>query len=201
MPTVILNPAAGERLGRVDAVVSWTLARDAASSSSNFANGECSSQLSALQYYNYRTFIPFLASFPAGAVPISAILGLYRDDTQELGGNGFLNADTTTAVVVASTQASGTSYANSDYSAIAFVSKGSINFSATTNNTYFSIPITDMSIIPTSGYIKLCVITGRDLANSSPTGANDLSWQNRSQANPPKLTVTFSLPGGGPIYY
>lgn len=179
------------------AQASWAAARDAVSSGSNNAATETSSQHAGGQYWNYRVFEPFDTSALAGATVTAATLELYRDDSLEIGGNGFKNSDTTTAVVVASTQASGTSYANSDYSLITFVSKGSINFASTSDGAYFSITITDLSIISTSGYTKLAVITGRDLSNAAPVADNDLTWQNRSQANPPKLTITYMVGSGG----
>lgn len=203
MLTSTFTPAAGERMGRMDDELLWTLARDAASSEANGATAECASLISGAHYYNYRFFDTFDMASPAtgNAIPLgstinSATLQYFRDDSKEIGGNGFNNDDVTTANIVASTQASGTSYANSDYSAITFSSKGSIAFASTSNLAYFSISITDLSIISLTGYTKLCLITGRDLSNSAPTGQNQLSCQNKSQANPPILTINYTLPAG-----
>jgi len=63
------------------------------------------------------------------------------------------------------------------------------------NNSYSTITITDQTIISLTSYTKLALITGRDLGNNAPAGNNAYTVQNRSQANPPILTVVYT--GGG----
>ena len=197
MPSTVFNPATGEQKGRRIGEASWTAARDAATSSTNSSQPGCQSN-STGAFDNYRGFEPFdTSTLPDDATVTAVTLELYRDDASEDGGNGFDNGDTTSAVVVASTQADPTAYANTDYNEAAFTSKGSTAFASTTNGAYFTITITDTSIISLSGYTKLAVITELDRANTQPTGENRLTWQSRAQANPPKLTVTYSQPEVG----
>ena len=190
------NPAAGEKSGFVSAELSWAAARDAASSETNGTACTCESFVSTT-YYNYRCFEPFLtSSLTDRAQVISSNFKGYRDDSLEIGGNGFDNADTTSVEVVVSTQTDPTAYANDDYNNITFASKGSLAFASTTDVTVFTITITDQTIISTTSYTKLCIITGLDLNNTTPNGENRLTWQNKGQANPPILTVVYTLSGG-----
>lgn len=144
-------------------------------------------------YRIHRVFLPFdTSSIPDTATITSATLDVYRDD----GVTGFNNTDTTSIHVVTQTQASNTSLATSDYGNVSFTSKGSANFSSTSNGAYITITISDLTIISTTGHTKLALLTGRDQGNSAPTGANTIGFQNRSAGNPPKLTVGYTTQGG-----
>lgn len=198
--TGTFTPAGGEQQGRRVNEVTWTAARDAATSGANGTTVETASIIDATTYYNYRAFQPFDTSSLGGSPVTSSSWQGYRDDTLEIGGNGFMNANTTTAEIVVSTEADPTSYAAADYSRITFASKGSLAFASTSNNAYNIITITDQTIISLTGYTKLCLITGRDLNNSAPTGYNTLSFQNRSQANPPKLVIIYTSTGDGAYF-
>jgi hypothetical protein len=153
-----------------------------------------SSKLSPTSFFILRGFVPFdTSSLPNNAVVTAAVLRLYRDDAI----NVFSNADSTSVEIVPSTQASNTVLANGDFDAVTFSSKGSINLASTTNNAYNDISLTDLSQVSLTGYTKLALVLGRDLNNSAPTGQNNIAFQDRADANPPILRVTYTVPSGG----
>lgn len=191
-----INPSAGEQNARNSDTTTWAAVRGAANSSFNGTVTEVAATKNGALLATYRAFEPFVTSvLGLFTVPESSNLQAYRDDSLEAGGNGFANPDATSIEMVKSTQASVSSYATSDFAALTFVSIGTLNFSATSNGAYFTITMTDLTAISVTGNTKLALITGRDLNNNAPTGNNYLTFQNRIQANPVKLNVSFS-PGG-----
>lgn len=203
LTTTVYNPASGgEQEARVENAGTWAGARDAATSGGNhdadFTIG--SSDFSGPAFYNYRGFTPYASGVDLnGAAVTSWTNEVYRDNTIEHGGNGFNNADTTSLEIVVSTQASTTAYVAGDYDNITFTSKGTLAFASTTNAVYNLIGSTTDNTVPkTDGTdTKLCLITGRDLSNTAPTGLNLLPLQDRNRANPIKFTVVYTGGGGG----
>lgn len=156
------------------------------------------SDLDAGNYNINRSFFPIdTSSLPNDANVTSATFKAYRDDAV----TAFGNVDSTSLHIVTQTQASNTALVAEDYDQVSFTSKGSITFASTSNNAYTSdITITDLTIISLTGHTKIALITGRDQADSAPTGINTIAFQGRGGANPPTLTVTYSL-GGGAVGY
>ena len=144
--------------------------------------------------YLWRVFLPFdTSSLPDDATVTAAELRLYRDDALD----AFVNADSSSAHIVPSSQASNTALVGEDYDQITRTSEGSITFASTTNGAYSAITITDLSMISLTGHTKLAVITSHDLNQVQPaTGQNVLTWQNNGGANPPILRVTYTTPDG-----
>lgn len=190
------NPSSGWKEGSNtnDSTGNFSTQHSASTGTRNDAFVGIRSLVSGGTVYICRAFLPFdTSSLTASAIVSASNLQLYRDDSKDLFGNTFTNTDTTTAEIIATTQASGTAYADTDYGLVTFSSKGSLAFSSWSDLAYSTITITTQSLIATTGYTKMAVITGRDLNNSAPTGDNNLWFQNTSDANPPVLTVTYVL--------
>ena len=185
--SLIANPNTGE--GRVYMLnnATWAGARDAATGDAT--NGAVDIQSNGgANYTNVRAFFPFdTSSLPDTAIISAANFQYYA--------NVIVNTDTTTAVLVVQTQASNTSLAVEDYDQVAFIAKATVALSAITTSAYNTFTISDLTTISTTGHTKFALITGRDLANSQPTGDNIMTGDNRGAANPPKLTVTYTVGG------
>lgn len=187
--------------GRITATNnSWATLRALAT-----ANGNTSNQwfhqtsYGAPTYYLYRVFMPFdTSAIPSDATIVSWSLSLYRYDA----GYPFYNANSCTLHILPSTQASPTALTTADFDALTFSSKGSKTFASFSNNAYNAISGTDLTAITKSGYTKFCLTSDRDLNNSAPTGNNALYCQEVGAANPPYLTVTYTVPDlGNPIFF
>lgn len=189
------NTGEGRLISATNAV--FATVRGAASANSNDTFPEVACSLNGGNYGIQRFFMPIdTTTLPLAATVVSAVLKLYREDSNDT----FTNTDTTTLELVPETQASNTALANSDYSALTFSSFGSLALSATTNHVYNSITLTDLTKVIAGGHTKIGLLLGRDQGNSAPTGVNQMAFQRRSDANPPTLTVTFTLPGGTTNY-
>jgi hypothetical protein len=173
---------------------SWATIRGAASCSTGVdATGLILSNVSGSTFRVHRFFMPFdTTTIPASATINSVSLKFYRDD----GVTAFYNNDSTSVHVVVQNQSSNTSLATSDFGTVNFTSKGSVTYASTSNGAYSTITISDTSVVTKAGHTKLALITGLDQGNSQPTGTNNIGFQNRSQANPPTLVVSYSTPSG-----
>lgn len=186
------NSNTGEGRVTQDAAASWATARGSASGTATDALvGVRAGNNPSGSFYCTRAFFPIdTSSIPDTATVTTAVLKLYRDDTIA----AFANGGTTTLHIVTQTQASNTALATSDFSAVSFVSKGSLAMASTSNNTYNTITITDLSIISLTGHTKLAVINSLDLNNSAPGANTDnlIYFQSRTGTNKPTLTVTYT---------
>lgn len=172
----------------------WATARAAASGTlaANDQSWDVRSDPTASASFIDRTFCPYLtASLGATATVTAATVDLYRLDSFT---GGMVNTDSQSIVLVTQTQASTSTLVTSDFSQIAAVSKGSLAFSSTTNSQYNSITVTDLTIISTTAISKIGARASGDQTNSAPTGNNMIGG---SGANPPTLTVTYTLPAVG----
>jgi len=185
-----LNPATGEaRLIFNTSSTSWATARAAA----NAVSSDGVWDVHALGTVNpniQRTLQPFNTS-TIGAMNVSAAnYQAFRNDARD----GFANNIGTTLDVVPSQMVDPTAAALADYSKLTFTSRGNIALASTTDATTFTITITDFTEITGTAYTKYMMVLGVDVTNTDP-GANNnqISCDNRSQTNPPKLNVTYTL--------
>ena len=179
---------------------SWSAAHDPASADATDGTHSVRSSYSSTLYFIHRLFLPFdTRGIPAGSTINSASLKLYRDD----GEYSFSNAQSTAITVVLSNEASPTSLATSDYSLPGTTSGGSINFSSTSNGSYATISLnaTGLTWITANGYTLLAVRCALDISNTSPGGDNSIGFQNRTEANPPTLTISYTPPASNGAFF
>ncbi len=118
-----------------------------------------------------------------------------------MGGNPLSRTDTNSCSVhiVASSVSDTTTLTTANFNAFSFSSLGSWTFASMTQDVYSSTAISDLTTISKTGVSKFAAITDRDLNNSTPTGANEISGYysgHTGTSKDPKLTVTFTLPSG-----
>ena len=205
--STVFNPSTGEGVMARQDETTWADARDAATADSVNAQPGIESTYTgdpSRYYLCYRAAQPFnTVSLGPGAAVSAVLFEAYRDDSKDIGGNPFANQNTTTTELVVSTQSDpGGTLVTADFNNLSFVSKGSQALASTSDAAYsISITISDTTVVQTSGYTTLYAITGLDLSNTAPgTGAtaknNRMFWQDRGEANPAKLTVTYTAGGG-----
>lgn len=137
-------------------------------------------------YMFFRCMTPCdTSSLTALATVTSGNIEFYRDDSW-----GFTDTDSTTIVIVPTTQPDPTTLALADFGKVSYSSKGSLPYASTTNLTYNAIPFSDVSAINKTGYSLLGLISGRDLTNSQATGTNMIGCPNPN----PRYNVTYTLP-------
>lgn len=182
--------------GRIEASGTWATIR-AATSGTAYPTGTGGFDIAAMVNYIDRTYWPAdTSSIDDIAVASAASLFIYGDD-----GAG-VNADTTTAELVHTSQASPTTLVNNDYDNLAFTSGGSKSFASWNGAGYNEIALnaTGLTWLDFTGYTLLGVITGRDLSNTVPTGNNWMSCrysEATGSSKDPYLSVTYSIPSSG----
>ena len=196
MAQLTFNPRTTDGLVRIlnNTYTVWANARGASTGEGTNASTWVRTRKDGSYYKIARAFLVFdTSAIPAGAVVTASTLTLRRDDSIP---GAFSDTDSTSLELVTNTQASPTSLTTADFNQVGFVSKGSVNFSATTNGQDFTITNSDQSLINISGNTQLAIITGRDQGNNAPTGDNLLGWQDSEDVNPPELSVTYTPPTG-----
>lgn len=190
-PTTAFNSSVGDGgcFNTIGAAYStWTAARDAASSNTNATNNmQSGAWKNGVNFACYRGFLPFVVSLGAGAVVTAATLSLYV--------NYIGAAPGRSNHIVASTQASMTAIANSDFNKVAFVSGGSKTRASMTLNAYnvWTLNATGLTFINANGDTKLALIDDQDLSNTAPTTDDgEIQSQVSEDANPPILTITYN---------
>lgn len=189
-PLILLtdfNPTTGEGNVNSGSHTSWANAKADSVGSATANPAVYAARFDASTWFIIRAFAPFdTSAIPDTDVVTAALFRFYRDDSLD----SFANADSTSLIIVPSTQASPTALVNDDLDNISFSNKGSLAFASTSNGAYNDVSITDLTIISKTGYTQLAGIAARDLDNSAPTGTNILVWRNRGSASPPILSVT-----------
>lgn len=199
-PLVFLTSAnflddTGEGKAIANNKVSWAASHDAASADSATSPVALRTSLTGGNYFNSRVFLPFTLTSIAGGTISAAILKLYRDDIDQT----YANADTTSVVCVQSNEQSVTSLATSDYNKPGTTSGGSTTLATwSSNNAYQNITLNATAIgwMTPGNHAPLSIITALDRTNSAPSGDNSISFNRRNDANPPLLTLTYTLPAG-----
>lgn len=154
----------------------------------------------ATTYNIIRSFFPIdTSSLTSSAVISAATFKLYRDDAVY----AFSNQDSQSVHVVQTSQASNTTLDGADYDNLTFTDGGSFTYASTSNGAYSTINLnaTGLTWVNKSAHTNLGVIASADLNNSAPTvGTSLIGFQDNGDANPPTLTVTYTLTpssGGG----
>lgn len=150
------------------------------------------------QYDFVRGFVPFdTSSIPDGATITSATLQMYVNSKDDACNDAYSYIS-----VVQSTQASSSSLANADYDQLG-TTKGSddIDYTGVTTGAYntWTLNATGLTWISKTGITYLGLKDGHDIENNigSLSGANmysALNFQWHADANPPILTVNYTLP-------
>lgn len=159
-----------------------------------------------------RNFYPFDTSgLPEGAGITAAGFSLYNivDPTDPVilsnpRDNVPMNMDGITLHLIRADQASPTALSLADYNRVNFSSLGSKagKEALDAGQGYFVIPIgpaTLSSVIDTTGYTKLAVISSLDLGNTAPKGLNYLCTGMSEGGHPPRLDVTYTDAAGAPV--
>jgi hypothetical protein len=138
------------------------------------------------------------ATLPANAIISTAILNIKR------AAGSYDNADSGAIHVVTANPSSNDSCTTSDFNITKFgsTSGGSINFSSTSANTYFTISLnaTGLTWITKGGMTKLGFMERRDLGNNTPSNNNIITSYFSGTAgttSDPYLEVTYTVPSSG----
>ena len=193
MGQLIVNPhsSSGHILSQ-DAV--WATSRGAATGDSTGDAAYMGGELSAT-YDIYRYFLKFdTSSLPDTAIITSATLELY-----------FVARDTTNDFTIATQThtAPNETLATADFDALTVdtpteFSDRSANVSTLTLNVYtsFTLNAAGLAAISKTGYTLIAVRSSKDVDNATPTGRSYVQAQSDTEANPPKLTINYSLDAG-----
>lgn len=201
--STIFNPSgsADGELQYRDAA-SWATARDASSSTEAPAQGAnicCYVENSGGLYYIIRSFFTFATGTTlAGATITAATFSLY-------GGASGSDPTTDSAVLTASTQTDPTSLAQADYDNITKNSPTELAdrfaYSSWASGAYndFTLNASGLAAINQTpgGYTKFCLRAGKEVDDVAPSSTSSyIRCQFSDQTNKPKLTVTYTTPGG-----
>lgn len=174
---------------------SWATVRGASTGTVGGTESDqrVSSDFQSPNYWIDRFFLWFdTSSIPANATVNSAIVKLYFYST------AASNINTITFHLVPATMASNT-LVSGDFNNLTFSSKGSIAYTSISDAAYNNITL-DTAAVTLGSQTKLAVITSRDLNNSAPTGRNERSIQEDTEANPPILTLDYTVPSAGMFF-
>lgn len=189
---------AGAGDGRVQytGAAAWSTARDAATGTfANYTDAE--DYVGGFTHYNgstysvVRGFLPTdTSALTSGATISSATLNIWPTDKAD--------TNTTRMEVIQTSQASTSSLATSDFSAVTFTSGGNINISSVSTGSYNTITLnaTGLTWISKTGFTKIGGVNGRDYDNSAPTGLNYVYGyfsEQTSTTNDPYLSVTYTV--------
>lgn len=187
-PMAILSAANG----------TWATVRDAAagvSAASSWVDTSgvgLGADFDSTNYRIARGFFHFnTASIPDNATITSAFIRLPGTSTR------FVNTNTTTLDIVASTVVSNTVLADTDFDLRGTTVWGELLLSAWNQAGNNDIPLnaTGLSNISLSGYSKFAITNSRDTDNSAPTGANSVTFD--TTAANQILSVTYTVPESG----
>lgn len=148
---------------------------------------------SAGYFWLYRMFLPFdTSAIPADAVSIDAVVLRVYPSAVGSGGGGTVN-------VVASTQASSTTVATSDWSNVGATSFAAVNFSAFSTGAYNDITLdaNGRAAVVKAGTTKLALRASHDLSGTAPASGtySQVTVYTSEHATPgfrPVLQVTYT---------
>lgn len=202
-PSVTLAPLAGDGGVRNEQTIAttWATVRSAGSGDSAWPTGPndyaCYAGALGGYYKLIRGYFPFdlTGQIPAGAVITDVTLRLWCV-AKASGAGGSIG-------IVASTQASNTTLATSDFSQVGSTEYATrVNFSTPTTGAYNDFPLNATGIAAANaalgGVFKLALRSSRDIDNSAPTAATESYFQTyfgeqTGTANDPQLVVSYSL--------
>lgn len=156
---------------------------------------------SSTDFMIIRAILLFRYNIPANATILSAKLSLY------IMSSNFTNNDNDGydyVVVVESAPASNTAIATGDYDSLGTTKlSDSVDFSSIKTNAYndFTLNASGLAKLTKDGnynILKLGLREGHDIDNHTPVGTNQFDFYFADNgSNKPKLTIEYSLPGGG----
>jgi len=196
MPQLTINAETGSSGGQARGIDnSWATVRGQTNADDADQNSaRMASNFSGGSYFIRRGFLKYdLTGIPSGST-IDAVT--YQPYCLS---SGSSNDDSTSLEVVVST--ADDNIGTNDYNNITFSSLGSINLSSINQDDYSDITLNSTGIDHvkdnlTNGSVKFAHITGRDLSNSAPGGDNECQINDGDAAQPTRIVVTYTSPGG-----
>lgn len=196
-----LAPLAGDGFVRRYSSGTWSATRSAGSGDDNggTSTGDHACYADIANPMIYRGFFPFdLSGIPAGATILSATLKLYV--TAKASGGGGTTANNSVCMV-ASTQASPSALANSDFSQVGSTEwMTRVPFANLTASAYNDFPLNATGIAALQAAIgstiKLALRSGYDLDNAAPSGTSSMTvrfGEFTGTSSDPILEVTWVL--------
>jgi len=211
MPTLTFTSTLGDGMVTGFNDTTWAIARSEVSGgSADFLSPSFSPlaqfDTGALTYNLRRCFVPFVISgIPGGQVITAAVLRLFLTSRSGPDNSSLVFVGPTTQLSVNSLVAGDFNKAGSLNGPAEIAAR--VLFTSLILNAYNSFPITDLSVVPTSGNALIGIRTSHDVDNISPTGVNTMDFSSADNVNPaqrPQLDVTFapaSVPGvGGGVF-
>lgn len=193
LTTSTFNPNSGGDGYVFNTGTTWSTVHDAgtgggANSGSTIQYAQ--TDLNGSTYEIDRAFSPYdTSSLTSGATVSAADVKFWVNAIDNTGGQGD------SVSLCKSTQASGSALATSDFGQVTTTKVAADKTVASLSTGAFSdFTITDLTVVNITGYSKFVLRMLKDVNNSAPSGtSNDVGWQTNQGANPPVLTVTYTV--------